>query len=105
MSPTAGVCIVTWASLLKDEVGNTASVPVENAVRSVQVCGDFTAGCLLTIEGSNDGTNWALLSNISDKLEFTQPGLSDILQNSLHVRPRVQGGDERTKLKVILVTV
>lgn len=71
--------------------------------RTVQVFGTFGAGGSLTIEGSNNGTNWAPVANrAGSALVFTAAGINRVQDYPLFVRPRVTAGDGTTSLTVVI---
>lgn len=75
------------------------------ATKSVHAAGTFGAAGAVTMEGSNDGTNWGPLKNgagVAAVLIAATP-IMDILENTKFIRPRVTAGDGTTALRVILV--
>lgn len=75
----------------------------ETGDRTAQVTGTFGVGGTVIVEGSLDPaqtpTNWFQLKDFSNTaLSFTAAGLKPILENVLHVRFRVTGGDGTTSL-------
>jgi hypothetical protein len=68
--------------------------------KSVQVFGNFGAGGAVTVEGSNDGVNFAPLTNAAGGtlLLFTSNSLKQVLEASRYMRLRVTGGDGTTSL-------
>lgn len=95
--------VATWTGLASGDDGS----PLQHAPwsdRSVQVSGTFGAGGTLVLEGSNDGTNWAVLNDaFGTALNITTAGIKQITQAALYMRPRVQGGDGATSLTVALL--
>lgn len=84
--------IVTWTPLGSGDDGAPLSM-VGSARRTVQVFGTFAAGSKLEIEGSNDGTNFALLSDDhGNELKFNAAGISTVAELTRHIRPRVTAG-------------
>lgn len=83
--------LVSWTPVATGDTG----VPVENysfSDRSVQVTGTF-GGATCTIEGSNDGVNYATLTdNAGVALTFTSTGLRQVLQITRYIRPSVTAG-------------
>lgn len=62
------------------------------ADKTVQVVGTF-GGATVTIEGSNDGTTWATLTEVGgDPLTFTAAGLRTIKENPAFIRASSTGG-------------
>lgn len=74
----------------------------EYADRSVQVHGTFGAGGSITIEGSNDGANWAQLADPQgNPLVIATAKIEAILECVRFVRP-VAAGDGTTNLTVLV---
>jgi hypothetical protein len=70
----------------------------------VQLAGTAGAGLNVVVEGSNDGTNWATLKDpFANPIAFTTAGISQIVEISRYIRPRVAGGDGTTNVTVTLV--
>jgi hypothetical protein len=100
-----GVYLATWSGLASGEIGEPQSGP-KNADRSVQVDGTFGVGGSVSIEGSNDGTNWFTLTDQAGvALSFTTAGIRSVLQASVYIRPKVAGGDGTTNLNVRILMV
>ena len=97
------VSSTTWTPLLTTDVG-TAESCGRLADRSVQVIGTVGAGGSVNIQGSNDGVNWATLTEAgtTSTLGTMAPGIKQIYENTLFVRPSVVSGDGTTSLTVIL---
>lgn len=95
--------IFTWASMALGDDGSP--YPFSNfADRSVQVFGTFGVGGALTVEGSNDGVNWATLHDISgNALVLTAAGLLMVAEVTRFIRPRVTAGDGTTALTVCML--
>ncbi len=69
--------------------------------RAVLVSGTFGAGGSITMQGSNDGTDWfALTDDANVALTFTAAGGDKANQNYRLVRPNVTAGDGTTNLTV-----
>lgn len=87
--------------------GTDVGVPLEEpgrADRSVQVTGTFGAGGNLRIEGSNDGTNYATLTDPQgNALDFTTAKIEQVSEITRYLRPRVTAGDGTTSLTVTIM--
>jgi hypothetical protein len=60
--------------------------------RSVQVTGTFSTSTV-TIQGSNDGTNWFTLNTPQGTaMNFTAAGLLAVQEHTRFIRPIVTGG-------------
>lgn len=100
--PTDDVKTVTWEGLLNGDDGNALQW-AEYADRSVQVIGTFGAGGTLSIQGSNDGTNWEIINDPQGNvLTFTAAKIEAVMELTRYVRPIVTAGDGTTDLDVIL---
>lgn len=87
---------VVWADLTNTDADGAAVEWCQWADRCVQVTGTF-GGATLTIQGSNDGTNWATLNNAQGTAAtFTAAGLKQIVELPRYVRPLLSGGSGST---------
>ena len=97
--------IVQWTSIDSDDDGNA----YENASftdRSVQVSGTFGAAGSVSIRGSNDGTNYAVLTDPQgNALDFTAAKIEQISEATRYVKPVATAGDGTTDLTVTLMAV
>jgi len=75
-----------------DDTGSAESL-AEFADRSVQVeCATTFGGGTVTIEGSNDGTNYRTLHDTDgNALTFTSGGLKQILEATAKIRAKMTG--------------
>lgn len=86
--PERKVIQFTWANMTDGDTGGEINW-INFADRSVQVFGAFGQ---VTIEGSNNGTDWATLRNASgDSLVMTSAKVEQVLEVCLYVRPVVTG--------------
>lgn len=93
--------VVTWTGLLNGDDGEPAQLATYSD-RSVQVTGTFGTGGSVTVEGSNDGTNWFALSDPQGlAITRTAAGLKGVSELTRYVRPRVTAGDGTTSLTVV----
>lgn len=103
ISVTARARLVTWSGLLNTDDGSPVDW-IDFADRCFQVTGTFGAGGSLTIQGSNDGTNWSALADPQgNALTFTSQRLEQALELPRYVRPIVTAGDGTTNLVCTLV--
>lgn len=72
--------------------------------KTVHVTGTAGASFSMNIEGSNDGTNWVILTDPQGNvLTFTAiDKLEQIQENPLYIRPNVTAGDGTTSVTVII---
>lgn len=93
---------VTWANLGQADVG----APVEFGAytdRTVQFHGVFGAGGNVVFEGSNDGSNWFVLTDPQgNPISKTIPALEAVSEATRFVRPRVTAGDTNTSITTVL---
>jgi len=100
-----GVHAVTWPALANGDTGEACDV-VALPDKTVQVVGTFGTGGSITMQGSNDGTNWATLTDpLGNDITFTATGLKTLLENPLYIRPIVTAGDGTTSLTAILAAL
>ena len=102
---SAGCVVIQWSGLTKATDDDGA--PVEFgafADRSVQVTGTFGTGGSVRIEGSNDGTNYAVLTDPQgNAIEKDAASIEIVSERPLYVRPRITAGDGTTAINVILL--
>lgn len=81
---------VIWSAVTASDVGEAREYAKFND-KTVQVFGTF--GGTVSIEGSNDGTNWETLTdNLGVVLEFIAKGIKLIAENPRFVRPSAGSG-------------
>lgn len=81
-----GVAVVSWPALGHDDIGGQAGM-AHYPKKSVQASGTFSTGAL-TMEGSNDGVNWATLHDLKgNAVTFTAAGIKQISENTRFIRP------------------
>jgi len=94
---------VTWATMANGDIGSPVTYP-QWADRSVQIIGTFGAGGTVVIQGTNDGTNYSTLADVSGTaLSFTAAGFETIMDVPWKIRPNVTAGDGTTSLTVVMV--
>lgn len=103
-SNDGSVSIYTWSPLTTTNTDGAAIGAIQFADRSVQVSGTFGAGGSLSIQGSNDGSNWFTLNNAQGTAAtFTSAGLKQVVELPRYIRPFVSAGDGTTSLTVVMV--
>lgn len=86
----ATVMRYTWTLTDADPTGTAIEV-ADLADKTVQLAGDFGGGTV-TIEGSNDGSNWATLTDPQgNALSKVAAAIELIAENPLQVRPKITG--------------
>ena len=94
--------LVTWSGLLNGDDGARVTLS-DFPDRTVQIVGTFGAGGSVNFEGSNNGTDWAVLTDPQGNLiTKTAAAMEFVTETPRYVRPRVTGGDGTTDLSVIL---
>ena len=95
--------LVTWTGLLNGDDGSPVDW-LKFGDRSIQFIGTFGTGGSVRLEGSNDGTNWAPLTdpNGNDIIK-TAAALEAVTEVTRWVRPRVTAGDGTTSLTALLL--
>jgi hypothetical protein len=83
--------VITWTSIDSADTCTAVEVPVYADMSVQYVCGTWGSG-VLTIEGSNDGTNFETLNDaFGAAISKTANGISQILENTLEIKPVITG--------------
>lgn len=91
--------VARWAGLANGDDGERVSVAAYTD-KSVQVTGTFGTGGSVTVQGSNDGVNWATLTDPQgNDLVFTSAKIELVSEATLYIRP-LAAGDGTTNLTV-----
>jgi len=95
--------LVSWDGLANGDDGEP--IPFSQYTdKSVQVVGPFGASGSVRFEGSNNGTDWAALTDPQgNALDFTQAKIEMATEATYLVRPRVTAGDGTTSISVTLL--
>lgn len=95
--------LASWAALANGDSG----APIDYlafADRSVQIVGTFGVGGSVTIEGTNDGTNYVALTDPQgNAITKTAAAIEAVSEVPRSIRPRVTAGDGTTSLSVYLL--
>jgi len=93
---------ITWANLT--DGGPDSGQPVQRPAlvdRTVQVTGTFGSGGTVVFEGYNDGVNYYTLTNpLGTAISVTAAGISQVMEATAWMRPRITAGDGTTSLTV-----
>lgn len=93
----------TSAAMANGDTSAPISIP-DLADKTVTFTGTFGTGGSVTLEGSNDNTNWfALKDPSSTAITKTAAGMSAVLEHPLFLRGRVTAGDGATALIMIIM--
>jgi hypothetical protein len=94
--------LITWGPLGTGDDGDPISM-IGSTRRTVQAIGAFAGGSKLTIEGSNDKTNWSPVTDVhGNNLVFNSPGISTVADLTLWIRPRASSGNPGATIKMLL---
>lgn len=95
--------MVLWETVTCSDTGSAYEVPNWATSLTVQVHGTFTDDAspaetaTLTMQGSNDGTNWSTLhADDGNNVTFTAAGMEIIAELPMYIRPslnKTSGGD------------
>lgn len=92
----------SYPAMANTDVGDALQA-AEYSDKTVQVEGTWGAGGEFTLQGSNDGTNWATLNDaLGTAIVLSADGLVSILEAPLYIRPNITAGDGATALNVTL---
>jgi hypothetical protein len=103
--PAKGVARAQWADLDAGETGIAADIS-QWSEKTVQV-GVAAGTSTITIQGSNDGTNYATLNAKGDDADSSIPlsglgvGIYSILENPRFIRPVAAAGDTSNQIVTI----
>jgi hypothetical protein len=98
--------VITWASLTSatSDVGESVEMPYLSD-RSVQAFGTFGTGGTCTLQGSNDGTNWATLEDSAGTgIAQVVAGIKQIMPVTRYIRPNITAGSGATITCVVYCT-
>lgn len=91
--------VATWVGLLNGDTGAPIEMP-GSSDRSVQFVGTFGTGGTIQLQGSNDGTNYVVLTDPQgNNISKTAAGIEMITELTRYIRPAVTAGDGSTDLK------
>lgn len=89
-------------------VGTDTGTPIHEqhadySDRSVQILGTFSTNGSVTIEGSNDGTNYVALTDPQgNAITKTAAGFEQIMEAAAYMRPNCTVGDGTVSLTVVV---
>lgn len=99
----ARAALVEWTGLLNGDDGSPVDL-IDYPDRCVQFTGTFGVGGSVTVEGSNDGTNYVALTDPQgNAITKTAAAIEQIVEVPRYIRPRVTAGDGTTAIAVNLV--
>jgi len=94
--------VITWTSIPNGDQGDAVEM-FGSADRSVQLGGTFSTGGSVTIEGSNDGTNYVALKDPQgNAITKTAGAIEMVTELTRYIRPNVTAGDGSTAITVSL---
>ena len=100
------VGMYTWTPLTTTNTDGRPVFSTQFADRCVQVTGTFGAGGSVTVQGSNDGTNWSTLNTAQGAavaITALASGLKQIVEVPRYMRPLVTAGDGTTSVSVTML--
>jgi len=85
--------VVTWTPIAPGDTCEPIKKGLVDFVdRTVQVAGTFGGGTV-TVEGSNDGTNYSVLNNVQGtSLSLAAAGVRAVAETPLYTKPVLTGG-------------
>lgn len=84
---------VTWTPLTETNADGNPARFVGSGDRTFQALGTFGAGGTITLEGSLDGTNWAVLNDSAgNAISLTEAGIVSVAECPTWTRPKVSAG-------------
>jgi hypothetical protein len=101
--PTNSLRLGTWQPLANGDTGEPFQQS-DWADRCFQISGTFGAGGSISIEGSNDGANWSVLSDMNgNAMTYSSATVKQANEAPMFVRPHVTSGDGTTSLNVTVL--
>lgn len=98
-----GVVAVTWPALKDDSVPGEGFQAANWVASSFQVTGTFGVAGSISLEGSNNGTDWAVVPDINGSpATLTAAGIVFLSESPIWLRANVTAGDETTSLSAIV---
>lgn len=95
--------VLSWTPLANGDSG-TPYGQAGFADRSIQVSGTFGVGGTVIIEGSNDGTNYIVLTDPQgNAISKTAAAIESVSEITKFIRPRVSAGDGTTAITVSML--
>lgn len=89
--PSRDVLIVLWETMGNADTGTTINLAGASD-RSVQIAGTF-GGATVTLQGSNDGTNWATLTDPQGNgIAKTSAAIEQVSEITRYIRAITSGG-------------
>jgi len=94
-------CIkVAWLAVPNGNTGQPVSLP-GYFLESVHINGTFGAGGSVSLKGSNDATEYLVLTDPqANALTKTAAAIEAVLENCIHFRPEVTAGDGTTAINI-----
>ena len=102
-TPNAGSAwLYDWTGLLNGDDGSPAQL-ANFPDKTVTFHGTFGTGGSITLQGSNDNSNWfALVDPQGNAITKTAAGIEAVTENPRYIRPIVTAGDGTTNLRCML---
>jgi hypothetical protein len=95
--------LIVWTGLLNGDDGSAVDW-TRYADRSVQFTGTFGTGGSISLQGSNNGTDWVILNDLQGSVVTkTSAGLEGVAELTRYVRPIVTAGDGTTNLVATMI--
>lgn len=93
VSVVSEVAKVVWTPITSADTAAAFTVGGRGSdLASIQITGTF-GGATITLQGSNDGTNYVTLKDITGSaVSMTSAGLVDLRVAALYIKPVVSGG-------------
>src|SRR3569623_1341466 len=87
------IAVYTWASLTTTNPDGAQVAFQASGDRTIQFIGTVGVGGSIQLEGSNDGTNWAILTDPQgNNIVKTAAAMEAVEECPLFVRPKVTAG-------------
>lgn len=95
--------VISYLNMANGDIGTALEMPGW-ADRSIQIHGTFGTGGTVVIQGSNDGSNWATLTDPQgNEISITTAKIEQVMEITRYIRPAVTAGNGSTNLNVIIL--
>jgi hypothetical protein len=93
-----------WSEIGQSDDGGAVEINGNAVDFVVQAAGDFSGGATVALQGSNNGTNWTALNDMSGvAIALGEDEIAGVAVVPVLVRPVANSGDGSTDIDVTLI--
>lgn len=91
-------CLVSWSGMANGDTGQQTEL-IDYPDRTITFTGTFGVGGSVTVQGSNDGSNWfAMTDPQGNAITKTSASMEMLSEAPRYIRPIVTAGDGTTAI-------